>query len=620
MAYPLSRRELIGLTAAGCLTAGPLGRLAAGLRGGPPPAAPGWIRGSMTGARALVETLLGEGVECVFGIPGAQENELWDTMKSLGLGYLLVTHEFSATAMADGYARSTGKPGVTCIVPGPGLTNSLSGIGEALLDSIPLVVIVGGVANGEKHRAFQVHDLPHAELLRPVTKGVFEVEHAGQIPQAVREAFCLARAGEPGPAAVVIPYNLLIETARYDCPPAAPPGVPFDEAAFGAALALLADRKLRVGIYAGLGCMDCGPALACVAELLQAPVATSISGKGAVPEDHPLAVGWGYGPQGTRTAEVIFRDVDLILAIGVKFGEVSTGFYSLPPSRCLIHVDANPANLGRVMKTSVCVQADACDFLARVQEARELVCRPPDPRLAARIRRLKEEDARRYAGACAECGTDPVALLIALGRCTAVDALFFVDVTVSQYWAAELVPARGPRTFFNPTNNQNMGWSIPAAIGAQRAWPGRQTVTVTGDGCFLMSAMEMATAAREGLPVKFFVLDDQAYHYMQILQHAGYLRTTATVLARLDYGALAHALGVGYQEINSTRDVDAGVAGALHEPGPVLVRVVTDYGKRPVRWIDAARHRFGKELSRDQKIRFLTRIGSRALTGHAEND
>src|SRR5207248_7892214 len=129
---------------------------------------------------------------CVFGIPGAQENELWDTMKSKGLGYLLVTHEFSAAAMADGYARSTGKPGVLCVVPGPGVTNSLSGIGEALLDSVPLVCIVGDVARGDKYRPFQVHELPQVALLKPVTKCVLEVSHVAEIPGAVRRAFQIA--------------------------------------------------------------------------------------------------------------------------------------------------------------------------------------------------------------------------------------------------------------------------------------------------------------------------------------------------------------------------------------------------------------------------------------------
>jgi acetolactate synthase-1/2/3 large subunit len=138
-------------------------------------------------------------------------------------------------------------------------------------------------------------------------------------------------------------------------------------------------------------------------------------------------------------------------------------------------------------------------------------------------------------------------------------------------------------------------------------------VTLTGDGCFLMTAMEVSTAAREGLPVKFFVLDDQAYHYMQELQQAAYLRTTATILARLDYAALAHGLGVAYHEILATEQLDAGIRTALCHPGPVLVRVATDYRKRPIRWLKAVRDRFVDELTFDQKARFLARVGSRAL-------
>jgi acetolactate synthase-1/2/3 large subunit len=145
-------------------------------------------------------------------------------------------------------------------------------------------------------------------------------------------------------------------------------------------------------------------------------------------------------------------------------------------------------------------------------------------------------------------------------------------------------------------------------------------VALIGDGCFLMSAMEISTAAREGLPVKFFVLDDQAYHYMQSLQKPAYLRTTATILARLDYAALAHGFGVAYQEIDLNCDLDTAIRSALCTPGPVLVRVVTDYGKRPCRWIEATRQKFTQELCFEQKVRFLARIGSRALDHCPQND
>jgi acetolactate synthase-1/2/3 large subunit len=171
----------------------------------------------------------------------------------------------------------------------------------------------------------------------------------------------------------------------------------------------------------------------------------------------------------------------------------------------------------------------------------------------------------------------------------------------------------GPRTYFNPVDNQAMGWSIPAAIGAQRVHYGRTVATLTGDGCALMTALEISTAARENLPVKFFVLDDQAYHYMQMLQKAAYLRTTATILARTDYRALAQAFGVAYAEVSSHAELDAKVRGAVLHAGPVLVRVVTDYGKRKVRWVEAVRDRYTKELTAAQKARFLARIGSRAV-------
>jgi acetolactate synthase-1/2/3 large subunit len=620
MADPLSRRDALKTMAAGCLASLPGGATLAwaGHRASPGASA-GWIKGTMTGAQALVEALLQEGTDCVFGIPGAQNNELWDTMKAKGLCYLLVTHEFSAACMADGYARSTGKVGVLCVVPGPGVTNSLTGLGEALLDSIPVVCIACDVARGDKYRPFQVHELPQVGLLQQVTKEVIPVHDGGEIATAVRQAFALAQSGEPGPVGVVIPYPLFIASHKYNAPPLGPELTTRGDAVFDRAVALLADQKCRVGIYAGLGCMDHSAELVEVAETLQAPVATSVSGKGVISECHPLAVGWGYGPQGTRTAEQIFKDVALVVAIGVRYSEVSTAFYAIPEHR-VIHVDSNPNNLGRIVKAELCVPADAGLFLGCLLQQADLIRRPPDGKLVARIASLKREELKKNQEIYARCGTDPMAFLLALRRCANADALVFVDVTATEHWAAEAFQACQPRTYFNPTNNQAMGWSIPASVGAQRVHPGRQTITITGDGCLLMSAMEISTAARESLPVKFFVMDDQAYHLMQVLQKPAYLQTTATILARLDYESLAHGFGVAYHEINGNGDLESAIQTALCQPGPILTRVVTDYGKRPIRWVDAAKRQFTKELSTEQKIRFLARIGSRAVHHASNND
>jgi acetolactate synthase-1/2/3 large subunit len=615
MERPISRRGLLKVVAAAPAVAALMPGAA---EAGQQKRDSGWIVGRLSGAEVTVAALQQQGVGCVFGIPGAQENELWDTFKSRGLPYLLVTHESSAACMADGYARATGYPGVVAVVPGPGVTNALTGLGEALLDSVPVVAIVGDVGNGKYARPFQVHCLNNSALLQPVTKAVFAVRCVEEIPFAIQEAFALAMSGEPGPTAVVIPYNLLIEGHDFRVPPPPARTLVWDEAAAGRAMQLLGDRRLRVGFYAGLGCMDCGNALVQAAELLQAPVATSVSGKGVIPETHPLAVGWGYGPQATRAAEETFKSVDCVIAIGVRFSEVSTGFYSNPQPPRLIHVDANADNLGRVLRADVCVNADAGLFLDRLLANADSLRRPPTAALRGQIHALKCADGREYGHTYAECGCDPMALVLALRRALPEDGMLFVDVTASEHLAAEAFTVCRPRTYFNPTDNQAMGWSIPAAIGAQRAFPGRPTATLTGDGCFLMSATEITTAARAGLPVKFFVLDDQAYHYMQALQWPAYKRTTATMLAHVDYSAVAQGFGVAYQEITSTAQLDAGVRAALCYSGPMLVRVATDYANRPIRWLRAVRKKFTHELTFEQKTRFLARSGGRGLFGRVD--
>jgi acetolactate synthase-1/2/3 large subunit len=609
----MDRRQLLQSAAvAGVAASLPVATAEAAIRSG------GHVKGLMTGARAIVETLQSEGTLCVFGIPGAQGNELWDQMKERHLPYLLVTNEFSASIMADGAARATGRPGVLAVVPGPGITNALTGLGEALMDSVPVVCIAGDVAQGKKYRPFQVHELPNAALLKPVCKAVYVVTCVKEIPAAIRQAFATAMDGEPGPVAVVVPYPLLIESALIDSPPSGVRAVAFDGCAFDRALGLLGDTRLRVGIYAGQGCMDHPAALARVAEVLQAPVATSVSGKGVINECHPLAVGWGYGPHATRTAELAFQKVDVVLAIGVKYCEVSTGFYSNPPHKHHIHVDACAANLGKVMTPSLCVHADAGVFLHKLLENEARIARPTCKALTDAIARHKEAEAKEFARCYAACGIDPMHFLLALRRAVACDALTFVDVTVVEHLAALAYQVSMPRTYFNPVDNQAMGWSIPAALGAQRVLPDRQVVTVTGDGCLLMTAMELSTAAREGLPVKFFVLDDAAYTYMQLLQKSAYRRTTATVLARLDYPSLAKGLGVTHVEL-TPGDLEAKIRGILAIHGPVLTTVPVDLGKRPIRWIEAVRGRYTQELSTGQKVRFAARLGVRTVK-FKEND
>ncbi len=578
------------------------------------------VHGKMTGAQAAAAALWCQGVSCVFGIPGAQNNELWDALKAKGVSYLLVAHEASASVMADAAARATGTVGVFAVVPGPGLTNALTGIGEALYDGIPIVGIVSDIDRSPHAKIGQVHGLANAAILRPVVKTLFEVRHQAEIPQAIFQAFQIAISGEPGPVGVVIPYPLYTEVWNFSLPVPPPSPPPFDEQAYRRALAHLSDRRRRVGIYAGLGCVDAGPSLAAVAELLQAPVATSVSGKGTLPDHHPLAVGWGYGKQGTRAAEAAFKEVDIVLAVGVRFSEVSTANFAIPQHDVLIHVDVNPQNIGRNVPAHVAVWSDSRVFLDRLLADGDVVRRAPCPQLWQHIQDLRRVDRCEAATVRITPCVDPMFFLSRLRAALGPDELIFVDVTAATHWASETVEVPGPRRYFTPADNQSMGWAIPAAIGAQRVRPDRQVVCVTGDGCFLMSAIETSTAARAGLPVKFFVLDDGAYHYMQMLQEPVYRRTTATELARIDFAAFAQAMGLTFNQITDNADALSGIQRALATPGPVLTRVVVSYEGRELRWLNALRAHYVRELPNSQKARLAARIGVRAINPQSDSD
>jgi acetolactate synthase-1/2/3 large subunit len=618
----LNRREALGVlgaTAAALPAVTPGDARAGHVELGPYVKRPG-VQGKMTGAQAAAAALCCEGVPCVFGIPGAQSNELWDALKARQVPYLLVACESSASVMADASARVTGGVGVFSVVPGPGLTNAMTGIGEALLDSVPIVGIITDVDRGPHARVGQVHSLPNTALLGPITKAVLEVRHQAEIPGTIHQAFRLARAGEPGPVAVVIPFPLYSMVWDFDQGVPPPYPVPFDEAAYRQVLCHLADRKVRVGIYAGLGCLDAGPSLVRVAELLQAPVATSVSGKGCIPDSHPLAVGWGYGKQGTRAAERAFKEVDLVLAVGVRYSEVSTANYAIPRHDTMIHVDANPQNLGRNVPAHIKLCADARVFLDRLAVDATGFTRPPCPPLCKRIRRDREVDRAENTRVQVTCGVDPMVFFTRL-RCTlGPDELIFVDVTAATHWASEAVSVEGPRRYFTPSNNQSMGWAIPAAVGAQRVRLDRRVVSVTGDGCFLMSALEMSTAARAGLPVKFFVFDDGAYHYMQMLQEPVYRRTTATEIARIDFAAFAQGVGLTYNQITCNHEIDAALYAALNSPCPNLTRVVISYEGREIRWLNALKSTYLNRLPTDQKVRMASRVGVRMIKRADDND
>ena len=374
-----------------------------------------------------------------------------------------------------------------------------------------------------------------------------------------------------------------------------------------------------MGIYAGLGCVDAGPVAGGRRRAAAGSGRHVGQRQGDIPDHHPLAVGWGYGKQGTRAAEAAFKEVDLVLAVGVRYSEVSTANYAIPQHDVLIHVDVNPQNLGRNVPAHVAVCSDSRVFLDRLLADGDAVRRAPCPQLWQHIQDLRQVDRCEAATVRIHPCVDPMFFLSRLRAALGPDELIFVDVTAATHWASETVEVPGPRRYFTPADNQSMGWAIPAAIGAQRVRPDRQVVCVTGDGCFLMSAIETSTAARAGLPVKFFVLDDGAYHYMQMLQEPVYRRTTATEIARIDFAAFAQSMGLAFNQITDNADALAGIQRALATPAPSspasssATKDASCVAERPAR---AVRQKAPKQ----QKVRLAARIGVRALTPQSDSD
>ncbi len=388
-----------------------------------------------TGAGAVVEVLKLLEVERVFALPGVQNLELFDALADAPFRTFTPTNESAAVFMADAYARVTGRFGVAMVTAGPGLTNALTGIAEAYLDSSPLLVLVA-VSGEAAGKSFQLHQIPQSAVVTPLVKRCFRPAAVEELPQTILEAAELACQGEPGPALVEISSMLLMERARFrlgaGSVPAAPPDISgqLDDAAERLR------RSSAVGIYAGAGALGATEELRVLAERLQAPVATTISGRGVLPEDHPLSVGYGFGRSGTVAAWRVFRKVRTLLAVGCKYGETATGAYGLKPPREHIHIDINPASLGANYATSLAIAADAKralgGLLARLGKDQRSI-NAPFHEAIHQARARAEADA--WESREASSAVNPGRFLRSLRKRLERDAILVTDSGAHQFWA-----------------------------------------------------------------------------------------------------------------------------------------------------------------------------------------
>ncbi len=569
------------------------------------------------GSDLVVRALEDAGARFAFGIPGTHNIELYDALdRSDRVTAILVTDEQSASFMADGVSRTTDSIGVVNLVPGAGVTHCLSGVAEAFMDNVPIVVLACGV-RCDSGRAFQLHDIDQLAILRPVTKAVLRPQAAGHIYSTVRRAFDLARSGSPGPVAVEIPaeYYLLThdvgdDEAVYGGAGPPEPAAPA-EPDVRAAAALLEDSRHPV-VYVGAGAVGAGSQLIELAEKLHAPVATTIQGKGVFPESHPLWLWNGLGRSTPGFVRTIAGRADVMLAIGCRFSEVGTASWGFTPPASLVHVDINPDVLNRNFPARLAIAADAAEMVRALLPALSARTDREDPAraIAEGHRRVREEwQSTRSAGR-----VTPDVLFTALQR-LAPHAVYATDSGNGTFLAMEHLRLGGPRRFIAPIDYSCMGYAVPAAIGAKLANPDRDVIALAGDGALLMTGLEILTASALGVAPLVCVLRDGALAQIAQFQQTSLDRDTCSVLPPYRVEAFAAAVEADYMLAATDADLDAVLSrafAAARSGRAVMVEVAIDYSRKTyfTRGVVLTTLR---RLPLADRFRMLVRAGARRL-------
>lgn len=575
-----------------------------------------------TGAYLARFALEQVGVRYTFGIPGVHNTELYDELnKSDTITPVLVTHEGGGAFMAEAISRTGSSIGCLVIVPAAGTTHALSGIGEAYLDGIPLLVISGGIRR-DTGREFQLHQLDQQKLVAGVTKGAYLIEKHDRIVPTIYEAYDLARSGTPGPVFVELPVNLQLFKGEVPRPEeycrseevrvAAPDKI-------RAAVELLAKAK-KPGLFLGWGAVDARDESVQLADLLGAPVATTLQGLSAFPADHPLHTGMGFGPYSVPAGEKAFADCDLLLAAGARFGEIPTGSFGMRVPEKLIHIDINPDVFDKNYPATVAIEADARAALAEL--VRSLRNAGQSPRADAGdlrnlIRTEKEAYHAEWIAHDSKDRINPAVFFDALRAKMERDAFLVVDDGNHTFLAEELFPVLEPRRFISPTDFNCMGYAVPGAVGVKLAHPDRTVAAVVGDGAFLMTGLELLTATTHGLGVVVFVFYDGELSQISQGQEIPYNRKTCTVLGDIQLRGVADATGAAYIAMDEPGRVESAIEDAFdiaRQGRPVVVDVRIDYSKRTrftqgVVKVNLARFPMG------EKFRFVGRALWRRITG-----
>lgn len=526
----------------------------------------------MNGSDILVECLLEQGVDTVFGYPGGAVLNIYDALYKYSdrIRHVLTAHEQGASHAADGYARATGKVGVCIATSGPGATNLVTGIATAYMDSIPVVAITGNVAVPLLGRdSFQEVDI--TGITMPVTKHNYIVKRVEDLADTVREAFRIAASGRPGPVLIDIPKDVTAALTDYQPKPCAGPRPTPEpkEDRIARTLELLAESRQPL-IYFGGGVLSSGAEepLLRLAEKQDIPVCASMMGLGGFPADHRLWLGM-VGMHGTLAANRAARECDLLLVCGARFSDRVAGSRTgFAPHAQVVHIDIDHAEFDKNVAAAVRVAGDLKTVLTRLANDAAPAQRTEWVKELTALRRIYRADMSDP-----DARPDPLAILHTLRELTEDDAIVATDVGQHQMWVAQHFELRHPRTLLTSGGLGTMGYGMGAAIGAQFGCPDRRVVLVSGDGSFHMNLNELTTMASYQLPVVILVMNNQVLGMVRQWQKVFYgNRFSATdPHRRTDFVKLAEAFGCTGMRIEKNADVEPVLRAALANGSPVLV-------------------------------------------------
>jgi len=539
----------------------------------------------LTGAEIFLESLKREGVDTLFALPGGVVLKIFDVLhQQKDIRVILTRHEQGAGIMAEGYAKATGKPGVALITSGPGMTNVITALADAYMDSVPVVCFSGQVPSGMiGNDAFQEAD--NTGLSRPCTKYNFLVKDVNDLAQTIKEAFYIASTGRPGPVLVDIPKDISMDKGEFHYPKSVSIrgyNPTYDGSKWKikqAADAIMKSKRPILYIGGGVQLSGASAEVKELAEMTQIPVDMTLMALGSFPGNHPLSLGM-LGMHGTYVANMAMHYSDLVIAVGARFDDRVTGKVSeFCPTAKIIHIDIDPTSIRKNIHVDIPIVGDCKRVLielnnilrATVNGNQKEQRKPWWDQLAA----WEHEHPLAYIQE-PEAQIKPQYLIDRLYELTADrDPILSTDVGQHQMWAAQYFKFKNPQTWLTSGGLGTMGFGFPAAMGAQAAFPDRLVLCVAGDGSIQMNTQELATAVIEKLPVKVFVINNRFHGMVRQWQDLFYEgRYASSFLGNVpDFVKLAEAYGAAGIRIEKVGDVDAGIQKALSIDGPVFIDV-----------------------------------------------